>query len=173
MAHYEIKFNRPDGWSYADGESGIPVESAKVELSDEEVHILVELMQEHNSYDVEVINLEQLHSDIYDKLNEVCESIAEDVVIAEALREAHYDGDDYWDRLYEYCEMHCGYKGSSDYFNRWMYKYASNLNSKEIRNLYANADIDLWDEVLSLDGMEIDEYEVIIPQSIVAQVFDL
>lgn len=173
MAQYEIKFNRPDGWSYIEGEGKIPVESAKVELSDEEVQILVELMQEHNSYDVEVINLEQLHSDIYDKLNEVCESIAEDVVIAEALREAHYDVDDYWDRLYEYCEMHCGYKGSSDDFNRWMYKYASNLNSKELRNLYANADIDLWDEVLSLDGMEIGEYEVTIPQSIVAQVFDL
>lgn len=173
MAQYEIKFNRPDGWSYIEGEGEIPVESAKVELSDEEVQILVELMQEHNSYDVEVINLEQLHSDIYDKLNEEYESIAEDVVIAEALREAHYDGDDYWDRLYEYCEMHCGYKGSSDDFNRWMYKYASNLNSKDLRNLYANADIDLWDEVLSLDGMEIDEYEVTIPQSIVAQVFAL
>ena len=70
MAQYEIKFNRPDGWSYIEGEGEIPVESAKVELSDGEVQILVELMQEHNSYDVEEINLEESHPDIYDKLNE-------------------------------------------------------------------------------------------------------
>ncbi len=173
MAQYEIKFNRPDGWSYAEEAGKIPVESTTVELSDEDVQTLVDLMQEHNSYNVEEMNLEERYHDIYNKLNEACESIATNAVIAEALREAHYDGDDYWDRLYEYCETHCGYNESLGNFNRWLDKYVSNLNSKELRNLYNKANIDLWDEVLNLDGMEIGEYEVTIPQSIVAKVFDL
>lgn len=173
MAQYEIKFNRPDGWSYAEGECEIPVESAMVELSDGEVQILVELMQEHNSYDVEKLNLKERYPDIYNKLNEACESITENAVIAEALRDAHYDGDDYWDRLYEYCEIYCGYEESSDDFNSWLDEYASNLNSKELRNLYNKANIDLWDEVLNFDGIEIGEYEVTIPQSVVTKVFAL
>ena len=172
MAQYEIKFNRLDGWSYAEGKGEIPVESATVELSDEEVQTLVDLMQERNLYDVEKLHLEKTNPDIYNKLNEACESIATKAVIAEALRDAHYDGDDYWDRLYEYCETHYGYNESLGNFNRWLDAYVSNLNSKELRNLYNNADIDLWNEVLNFDGMEIGEYEVTIPQSIVAQVFN-
>lgn len=54
-----------------------------------------------------------------------------------------------------------------------MYEYASNLNSKKLRDLYHNADIDIWNEVLNFDGIEIGDYEVIIPQSIVTQVFDI
>lgn len=173
MAQYEIKFNRPDSWSYAEEAGEIPVESTTVELSDEDVQTLVYLMQEHNSYNVEEMNLEERYHDIYNKLNEACESIATNAVIAETLRDAHYDGDDYWDRLYEYCETHCGYNESLGNFNRWLDKYVSNLNSKELRNLYNKANIDLWDEVLNFDGMEIGEYEVTIPQSIVAKVFDL
>ena len=174
MAQYEIKFNRPDRWSYTKAEETMPVELANVDLSDEEVQTLVELMRKHNSYDVEELNLEESYPDIYDKLNEECRSIAIDVAIAEALREAHYyEAEEFWDRLYEYCTMYCDCEESSDDFNGWLDEYASNLNSEELRDLYSNANIDLWDEVLNFDGIEIGEYEVTIPQSIVAKVFDL
>ena len=53
MAQYEIKFNKQNGWSYEEGE--IPVESACVELSDDEVQILVNLMKQHGTYDVAMV----------------------------------------------------------------------------------------------------------------------
>ena len=88
MGKYEIKFNKQDGWSY--GKEKIPVESDYVELSDDEVQILINLMKEKETYDVSELNIEELHPEIYNKLVDTCDSVAWDVALAEAARDAHY-----------------------------------------------------------------------------------
>lgn len=76
------------------------------------------LVKEHNSYNLEILNLAEIQPNIYNKLNEACESIAEDIAIAEALRDAHFDGsDDFGDRLYDYCERNCDNEESLSDFN--------------------------------------------------------
>ena len=84
MGKYEIKFNKQDGWSY--GKEKIPVESDYVELSDDEVQILINLMKEKETYDVSELNIEELHPEIYNKLVDTWDSVAWDVALAEAAR---------------------------------------------------------------------------------------
>ena len=55
MAQYKIEFNRYDGWFEQDGE--IPVESAFVELSDDEVQALVDIMKKEGTHDVAELDL--------------------------------------------------------------------------------------------------------------------
>ena len=173
MAQYEIKFNTQKGWSY--NEEKIPVESAFVELSDEEVQILVGLMKQQNTYDVSALGLEQLHPDIFEKLDEACDSIAFDIALAEALREAHYHDEEdlFLEKLQEYCKENCGYTKKSGDFRRWLYLRASSMSCDQLRDLYGNADIDIWDDVLAFEGVEQYAYNVTLPQQIVAKVFDL
>ena len=104
MGKYEIKFNKQDGWSYENEE--IPVESDYVELSDDEVQTLVDLMEENDTYDVEELNLDESHPEIYEKLADTCDSVAWNVALAEAARDAHYydEDDTFLDKLQEYCE---------------------------------------------------------------------
>lgn len=88
MGEYEIKFNKQDGWSH--GKEKIPVESDYVELSDDEVQILINLMKEKETYDVSELNIEKLHPEIYNKLVDTCNFVAWNVAFAEAARDAHY-----------------------------------------------------------------------------------
>ena len=173
MAQYEIKFNTQKGWSYDKEE--IPIESAFVELSNEEVQILVDLMKQQNTYDVSALGLEQSHPDIFEKLDEACDSIAFDIALAEALREAHYydEEDLFLEKLQDYCIENCDYTEKSGDFRRWLYLRASSMSSKQLIDLYNNADIDIWDDVLNFEGIEQYAYKVTIPQQIVAMVFDL
>ena len=173
MAQYEIKFNKQKGWSYNKEE--IPVESAYVELSDDEVQILVDLMNQKNTYNVKELNLEELHPNIFEKLDEACDSIAFDIVLAEALREAHYydEEDVFLEKLYKYCKENCGYTKKSGDFRRWLSLRASSMSCNQLRDLYNSADIDIWNDVLAFEGIERYAYNVTIPQQIVAKVFDL
>ena len=171
MAQYEIKFNRYDGWSYEEGECA--EERMFVELSDEEVQILIDLMKQYQTFDTETLNLQERHPALYNKLNDVCESLAQDVALAEALKEAHFDSDEeYYDfvpMLKKYCTNNCGYTRSLGNFNNWLYKHLQPMNCHGVRNLYERASVDIW-EVIS--DIEADDYNVIIPQSIVSQVFN-
>ena len=173
MAEYEIKFNREDGWSYGNG--NIPIESAFVELSDEEVQTLVDLMKQQNTYDASALGIEKTHPDIFEKLKEACDSIAFDIVLAEALRDAHYydEEDLFLEKLHKYCKKNFGYTKKSGDFRRWLYLRASSMSCNQLRNMYDDAGIDIWDDVLNFEGIEQYEYKVTIPQQIVAMVFEL
>lgn len=173
MAQYEIKFNREDGWSYGNG--NIPIESAFVELSDEEVQTLVDLMKQQNTYDASALGIEKTHPGIFEKLKEACDSIAFDIALAEALRDAHYNDEEdlFLEKLYEYCKKNCGYTKKSGDFRRWLYLRASSMSCDQLRDMYNDAGIDVWDDVLSFEGIEQYAYKVTIPQEIVAKVFDL
>ena len=171
MAEYEIKFNRYNGWSQDNG--NIPVESAFVELSDEEVQILVDLMSQEETDDVLELNLEELYPDIFDKLSEACDSIANDIALAEAIREAHYydEEDTFLDKLQDHCEMEYDYDESLGDFRRWLDELIKLWSYDKLMSFYEDAGVDIW-EIISYDGIEPYEYDVTIPQFIVAQVFE-
>ena len=173
MAQFEIKFNRQDGWSYENPE--IPVESGYVELTDEEVDILINLMKQENTYNVEKLNIEELHPDIYDKLVETCDSVAFDVALAEAARDVHYYDEEntFLDKLQEYCEGEYNYDESLGDFRRWLSKLVQSWTSNQLCELYNRADIELCWDILNFDGIEPYDYEVTIPQAIVAKVFSV
>lgn len=173
MAQYEIKFNKQDGWSYENPE--IPVESGFVELTDEEVDILVNLMKQGNTYNVEELNMEELHPDIYDKLVETCDSVAFNVALAEAARDAHYYDEEntFLDKLQEYCEREYDYDESLGDFRRWFYLFIQSWSCNQVCELYNKAGVELCWEILNFNGIEPYDYEVTIPQAIVAKVFSV
>ena len=68
MAKYEIECEQSLGWSH----SGEEIAKGKgfVELTDEEVEVLVNLIREKGTTDVEMLELKEKHPTIYDKLDE-------------------------------------------------------------------------------------------------------
>ena len=109
MALYSIESEQFLGMSHT-GEVTVNGESA-VELSDEEVDILVKLIKENNSTDVEELDLENLHPDIYSKLDEAYHDMAYKAEEIHWLREGYdnhyfeYDEDE----LMDYCEKNLGF----------------------------------------------------------------
>ena len=173
MGKYEIKFNKQDGWSYENEE--IPVESDYVELSDDEVQTLVDLMEENDTYDVEELNLDESHPEIYEKLADTCDSVAWNVALAEAARDAHYYDEDhtFLYKLQEYCESEYNYDESQKDFRRWFTLLIRSWSRSQICDLYNQAGIELCWDVLEFDGIETYDYEVTLPQLIVSIVFDV
>ena len=109
MALYSIESEQFLGMSHT-GEVTVNGESA-VELSDEEVDILVKLIKENNSTDVEELDLENLHPDIYSKLDEAYHDMAYKAEEIHWLREGydnHYFEYDE-DKLMDYCEKNLGF----------------------------------------------------------------
>ena len=109
MALYSIESEQFLGMSHT-GEVTVNGESA-VELSDEEVDILVKLIKENNSTDVEELDLENLYPDIYSKLDEAYHDMAYNAEEIHWLREGYdnhyfeYDEDE----LMDYCEKNLGF----------------------------------------------------------------
>jgi hypothetical protein len=77
-----------------------------VELSDEEVDILVKLIQEKDTTDIEELDLENLHPGIYEKLREAYYDMAYDAEEMHWLWEGYHGGYFEYDdeELMEYCE---------------------------------------------------------------------
>ena len=104
MALYSIESEQCLGMSHC-GAVTVNGESA-VELSDEEVNILVKLIKEKESTDIGDLDLEDLHPDIYKKLDEAYHKMAYDAEEMHWLWEGYYNGyyeyDD--DELMAYCE---------------------------------------------------------------------
>ena len=104
MALYSIESEQCLGMSHH-GAVTVNGESA-VELSDEEVDILVKLIKEKNSTDVGDLDLETLHPDIYEKLREAYYMMAYEAEEMHWLWEGYYNG--YYeydtDELMAYCE---------------------------------------------------------------------
>lgn len=109
MALYSIESEQCLGMSHhgavtVDGES-------VVELSDEEVDILVKLIKEKGSTDIGDLDLEDLYPEIYKKLDEAYYKMAYDAEEMHWLWEGYYNGyyeyDD--DELMDYCEKNLGF----------------------------------------------------------------
>ena len=109
MALYSIESEQCLGMSHS-GAVTVNGESA-VELSDEEVDILVKLIKEKETTDVEELNLENLHPTIYKKLDEAYYDMAYKAEEMHWLWEGYYGS--YFeydeDKLKEYCKANCGF----------------------------------------------------------------
>ena len=110
MALYSIESEQCLGMSHH-GAVTVNGESA-VELSDEEVDILVKLIQEKNSTDVGDLDLETLHPDIYKKLDEAYSDMAYRAEEIHWLWEGYNNGYFEYDseKLMDYCEKELGFE---------------------------------------------------------------
>ena len=114
MALYSIESEQSLGMSHH-GAVTVNGESA-VELSDEEVDILVKLIQEKHSTDVGDLDLETLHPDIYKKLDEAYSDMAyraEEIHwLWEGYNNGYFEYDS--DELMNYCESELGFEFEYD-----------------------------------------------------------
>lgn len=104
MALYSIESEQCLGMSHS-GAVTVNGESA-VELSDEEVDVLVKLIKEKDSTNAKELDLEHLHPDIYEKLREAYYNMAYDAEEMHWLWEGYYNGYFEYDdeELMAYCE---------------------------------------------------------------------
>lgn len=114
MALYSIEREQCLGMSHH-GAVTVNGESA-VELSDEEVDILVKLIKEKNSTDVGDLDLETLHPDIYKKLDEAYSDMAYRAEEIHWLWEGYNNGYFEYDseKLMDYCEKELGFEFEYD-----------------------------------------------------------
>ena len=114
MALYSIESEQCLGMSHH-GAVTVNGESA-VELSDEEVDILVKLIKEKNSTDVGDLDLETLHPDIYKKLDEAYSDMAYRAEEIHWLWEGYNNGYFEYDseKLMDYCEKELGFEFEYD-----------------------------------------------------------
>ena len=114
MALYSIESEQCLGMSHS-GAVTVNGESA-VELSDEEADILVKLIQENDSTDVEALDLENLYPAIYEKLRAAYYDMAykaeEMHWLWEGFENGYFEYDD--DELMAYCEKEHGYSFEFD-----------------------------------------------------------
>jgi len=114
MALYSIESDVCLGMSHS-GPVNVEGESA-VELSDDEVKILVDLIREKDSTDVDDLGLEESHPALYRKLDYAYHDMAYKAEELHWLWEGYHSG--YFeydeDELVDYCEKHCGFKFEYD-----------------------------------------------------------
>lgn len=114
MALYSIESEQCLGMSHH-GAVTVNGESA-VELSDEEVDILVKLIKEKGTTDVEELDLENLYPDIYEKLDDAYRDMAYNAEELHWLWEGYNNGYFEYDseELMNYCERELGFKFEYD-----------------------------------------------------------
>ena len=188
MALYSIESEQCLGMSHS-GAVTVNGESA-VELSDEEVDILVKLIKEKGTTDVEELDLENLHPTIYKKLDEAYYDMAYEAEEMHWLWEGYYSG--YFeydeDKLKEYCKANCGFSyvfnkeengydedeevdeyeiedAENEAFSEWLDEYVKGLSDDEARDFFYNH----MDADLDMDNVE---YTVEIPQAIINKALD-
>ena len=142
------------------------------EMPDEYVDTLVALIREHDTTDIEELQLEELHPEIYEFLNESLNEIYQHAEEAHFIRAGFSMGEcyEYSDELIDYCERELGFEYECDeddymdqrrsHFEDWIGDYAKNLDDDEI--------IDFFYEHIN-NGFEYDpcEFEIEIPQQII------
>lgn len=152
-------------WTTAQGE---------FEMPDEYVDTLVALIREHDTTDIDELELEESHPEIYEFLNENINEIYQHAEEAHFIREGFSMGDcyEYDDELIDYCERKLGFEYECDddeedyeyerrsHFESWICNYAKNLDDDEI--------IDFFYEHIN-NGFDYDlcEFEISIPQQII------
>ena len=115
MALYSIESEQCLGMAHFGGAVTVNGESA-VELTDEEVDILVKLIKENDTTDVEDLNLENLYPAIYEKLRDAYYKMAYDAEEMHWLREGYDNGYFEYDeeKLMNYCERELDFKFEYD-----------------------------------------------------------
>jgi hypothetical protein len=165
-------------WTTAQGE---------FEMPDDYVETLVALIREKGTADIEELELEESHPEIYEFLNESLNEIYQHAEEAHFIREGFSMDEcyEYSDELIDYCEKECGFvypdedyidefdfsdedeEDEEDYeyerrshFESWICNYAKNLDDDEI--------IDFFYEHIN-NGFDYDpcEFEISIPQQII------
>jgi hypothetical protein len=120
MALYSIESEQCLGMTHS-GAVTVNGERA-VELSDEEVDILVKLIKEIGTTDVEALDLKNLYPTIYKKLNDAYRDMAYDTKEMDLLWDGFCSGSfecDFWE-LMDYCEKNLGFYfflNPKDYFS--------------------------------------------------------
>ena len=115
MALYSIESEQCLGMAHFGGAVTVNGESA-VELTDEEVDILVKLIKENDTTDVEELDLEKLYPAIYEKLRDAYYKMAYDAEEMHWLREGYDNGYFEYDeeKLMNYCERELDFKFEYD-----------------------------------------------------------
>lgn len=189
MAEFKIEYVQSLGITHDGCEVTVEGESS-VELTDEEVKVLVDLICEKGTADVKKLKLKKNHPALYKKLDKAYHDMAykaeENHWLWEGYHNHYYEYDD--DELMDYCKRECGFTfefkpedypeySSSFYeipevyerlvsdiewrsFSNWLYEYIRRLSDDEFRDFLCNH--------MNAD-VEIDEvnYEVCIPQAII------
>lgn len=110
MAAFKIEMIQSLGWSHS-GEETARGEGF-VELTDEEVKVLVDLIREKGTADVNALELEEHHPALYEKLDKAYHDVAykaeELYWLLDDFKNGYYDFDR--DALIAYCEKECGYE---------------------------------------------------------------
>ena len=115
MALYSIESEQCLGMAHFGGAVTVNGESA-VELSDEEVDILVKLIKEKNTVNVDELDLATTHPDLYEKLDDAYCEMANDAEELHWLWEGYNNGYFEYDseKLMNYCEREIGFKFEYD-----------------------------------------------------------
>ncbi len=158
-----------------------------VELSDEEVAVLVGLIKEKGTTNVDRLELQESHPGTYDTLEEAYRNMAYDEVETEMLWDGYCSGyfeyNDY--ELKDYCKEHCGFKfeyndedydfdedeeeykqecieeDETEYFKEeWLPKYLQSLSANEANAFFYNH----MNACVDIDDLD---YTVNIPQAII------
>lgn len=110
MAKYSIECEQSLGMAHFGGEVTAEGEST-VDLTDEEVKILVDLIRKKNTTDVEELELEEKYPKLYEKLDDAYHEMAYRAEEMHWLWEGYYDGAFQYDteELMEYCEKELGF----------------------------------------------------------------
>ncbi len=175
MAQYKVKFKI---WGeYPSSYNGV----CQVELSDDEVQQLIALMREHNSSDVDELDLEGNLPAIYEKISEACDDVAMEILEKDWLDSAIWNmGDSDFDerRLISHCQSAYGcpdfeedeYDDDGEQyaaFDEWLRGFWKTATIKEQKDLLFN--------YMGFDEEELCEarcsfcefYDIAIPQAIV------
>ena len=110
MARFEIECEQSLGMSH----SGEVTTRGKgsVDLTDEDVKVLVNLIHEEGTTDVEKLKLRNKHPELYEKLDKAYHHIAykaeEFHWLLNGFENGYYEYDE--DKVIKYCEENCGYE---------------------------------------------------------------
>lgn len=170
MPTFEISVGICMGWTH----SGPVYEKANglVELTDQEVSTLKDLIRQQGTTDVEALQLQTRHPDIYAKLDAACQHTAyigqQKHWLIQGLGEGCYDDRD--PALRAYCTEHCGYHPDPNEedeediefdFHLWLLSYLEDLNGEEVITFFR----DHLDTEAEVDIDEVD-YRVVLPTAI-------
>lgn len=148
---FEIECEQSLGWSHS-GEVTAKGKSF-VELTDEEVTVLVNLIREKRTTDVEMLELREKHPALYDKLDKAYYKMAYKAEelhwLIEGLEYDEFEYDD--EKVIKYCEENCGYEFvpkiddapdtiSPEYIAALLEMYKEDMNKKrwDFRNWLPN-----------------------------------
>lgn len=110
MAKFEIECEQSLRWSHYGEETAKG--KGTVELTDEEVNVLVNLIREKGTANVKKLKLKKMHPAIYEKLDEAYHNLAykteELYWLIDGFGNGYYEYDDA--EVIEYCEENCGYE---------------------------------------------------------------